>query len=760
MKRTLPILAALLLTPLAALHAADNPQPTRPDIVLADFEQGYGEWIAKGEAFSHPTTRVSGAKGFVGKGLADSSDPNKLILSGALTSPEFTIERRFIRFLVGGRGFDAGTSLQLLVDGRLEFYACGIGDKDLRPGVFDVSSFHGRKAQFVICDEGMWHSILVDELVASDSPGEGARIVQPRSECVPVDKQMDPSGRRYLVMPINNQAPMVQCLLEVDGQPKQDIALRLAIDFPVDFWASYPLDDWSGRKLRVLSIEEKEFRLHRSADGSVYFEEPTADWRKMSDQGLARVSPAPVISKGRSEDFMKRISLSAKPHDMEGVYQEPGRPQLSFTVKRGHSMDPNGLFFYEGLYHMFHQYNPLGLGQGNNQWGHATSPDLFHWTEQPIAIPAGLGWRNYSGSGVVDANNDSGLKQGAHSPILLFHSQDGRAATALAVSVDGGRSFQQSEKNPLFQTRHPWGHDPKVVWYEPEKKWVMIIHDMKDQVWGFDFYESKNLLDWKYLSTSQGWFETPDLFPLPLDGDRSKIKWIVQEVGHSYKIGDFDGRDFVPETEKLATFQGDFGAPQTFHNAPDGRRIMMGCLFGAQYSKDDPSLHVGGGMNIPVEATLRNSPTGPRLYLNPVKEIGTLVSNRRDFANVSLGELTAKLVGIQPDLFDIEFEWDAAQQKDFSLNIWDRKIFAFSAKDSTYSVEGQKRKVTPVNGTIKMRLICDRSLCSFYLNDGYEAGNRYLAGFRPECKQAVSIHGDGATVFKTFQVCALRPTWK
>ena len=100
-------------------------------------------------------------------------------------------------------------------------------------------------------------------------------------------------------------------------------------------------------------------------------------------------------------------------------------------------------------------------------------------------------------------------------------------------------------------------------------------------------------------------------------------------------------------------------------------------------------------MNIPVEVTLRTSPTGPRLYLNPVKEIETLVSQRHDFKNVPLGDLAAKLAGIKPDLFDIEFEWDAARQKDFQLNIWDRKLFAFNAKDSTYSVDGQQRKVEP-----------------------------------------------------------------
>jgi fructan beta-fructosidase len=718
-------LIALLMASLATLHSADQPPPsTKPDRVLADFEQGYGDWKAKGEAFNHPATDIcGGVKGFAGKGLADSWDPDRWSLAGTLTSPEFTIDRNFIRFLIGGRSDSSRTGLQLLIDGKPEFYAGGASDRQLRPGVFDVSAFQGRKAQLVINDAGVWEYVMVDDIVASDSPGEGVNVVHPISQCVPVDKEMDLAGARYLVLPINNLAPQVDCILEVDGRPKKNLQMRLAIDVPVDFWASYPLDDLSGQKLRFHSNKAAVFKDH-------------------------------------SEGFMKQICLSPQPRDQEGVYAEPGRPQLSFTVKRGHSMDPNGLCFYKGLYHLFYQYNAVNLMAGNQQWGHATSPDLFHWTEQPVAIPNELGWTAFSGSGVVDKNNDSGLKQGSDAPILLFYSQNCRSATALSYSVDGGKTFRQYEKNPLFLTQDPSGHDPKVVWYPKEEKWVMIIHDKRNDVYGFDFYESRNLLDWKYLSTSPGWFETPDLFVLPLDGDTNHMKWIVQECAHSYKIGDFNGRGFVPETEKLSTFQGNFGAPQVFDNAPDGRRIMMGCLFGVRYFKDDPSLPVGGGMNIPVEVTLRSSPTGPRLYLYPVKEIDTLVSARHNFKNITLDELAAKLADIKPDLFDLEFEWDATQQEDFRLSVWDREVFAFNAKDSTCSFSGEAHKVTPMDGTIKVRMICDRGLCSFYINDGYEAGNRYIGKFRPECKEALKLQGDPGQTFKTFQVRSLRPRWK
>ena len=761
MKYTIILLTAFLLAPLTVLHA-DDKQTTLPDIVLADFEQGYGNWVVKGVAFNHPTTRTQGATGFVGKGLANSSGERFSINAGSLTSPEFIIGRRYLRFLVGGRGFDAGTSLQLLIDGKLEFYACGAGDRQLQPVAFDVSSFQGRRGQVVICDEGMWHDVLVDDVVSSDSPGHEARVFQPRSQCVPLNKEMDLPGMRYLVVPVNNLAPMVQCMIEVDGKPVQDIAVRLAIDAPVDFWGSFPLGDLPGRKLRLHSIEEREVgRLHRAADGSVYYENPTANWKELSAEALARVSPAQVIPHSQAETFHAQISLSAEPRNMGEVYREPGRPQLMFTPKRGFNMDPSGLFYYDGLYHIFYNANPVGLQQGNNMWGHATSPDLFHWTEQPIGIPPGLGWRVYSGSALVDHDNVTGLKQGSHPPILLFHSQDGRAATTLAYSVDGGKTFRQYEKNPLFQTRHPWGHDPMVAWYGPEKKWVMVIHDFADERnerWGYDFYESKSLLAWKYLSTVPDCWETPDFFQLPLDGDRARMQWVLHEVNKSYQIGDFNGREFIASTGKQTTFLGNCLAPYTFDNAPDGRRIQVGST-GFNYFGHDPSLPVSGGITIPMEVTLRTSPNGPRLYLNPVKEIETLVSAQHRFERISIGELADKLSGIKPGLVDIEFEWDASQQKDFRLNIWDREIFAFNAKDTTYSVDGQKRKVAPVKGSIKVRLICDRSVCSFFINDGYEAGNRYLGGWQPEGNAALRLVGEAGQTFRSFRVSALRPIW-
>ncbi len=317
MKPVLTLLTALLLTPLAALHAAEtSSQLAKPDIVLADFEQGCGGWTVEGEAFNHPTTRSNGATRFVGKGLADSWDAERQVLKGTLTSLESTIERNFIRFLVGGQSINAGAGLQLLIDGKLEFFARGVGDRQLRPGAFDVSSFLGRKAQLVAFDGGMWDYVVVDEIIASDFAGQGARVHHPISQCITVDKQMDLAGMHYLTVPINNLAPMVDCVLAVDGKPKVDLKMCLAVDASVDFWASYPLDALNGQKLRFFTKE-------------------------------------PAVFKGHADDFLKQVYLSAQPYEMQGIYAERGRPQLSFNPKCGGIGDPNGLCFYKGLYHLF-----------------------------------------------------------------------------------------------------------------------------------------------------------------------------------------------------------------------------------------------------------------------------------------------------------------------------------------------------------------------------------------------------------------------
>jgi hypothetical protein len=89
-----------------------RPSTTRNDIILADFEgTDYGDWKVEGTAFgvgpAHGTVLdQQSVSGFFGKGLANSYHRGNKS-TGKLTSPEFTITRKYITFLIGGVRQDA-----------------------------------------------------------------------------------------------------------------------------------------------------------------------------------------------------------------------------------------------------------------------------------------------------------------------------------------------------------------------------------------------------------------------------------------------------------------------------------------------------------------------------------------------------------------------------------------------------------------------------------------------------------------------------
>lgn len=108
-------------------------------------------------------------------------------------------------------------------------------------------------------------------------------------------------------------------------------------------------------------------------------------------------------------------------------YNEPYRPQFHFSPKKGWMNDPNGLLYYNGLYHMYYQYNPGGNTWGNISWGHATSRDLAKWEEQPVALLARGYGKNvtemfFSGSAVADTQNTSGFGKKGKVPFVAMYT--------------------------------------------------------------------------------------------------------------------------------------------------------------------------------------------------------------------------------------------------------------------------------------------------------------------------------------------------
>ena len=142
--------------------------------------------------------------------------------------------------------------------------------------------------------------------------------------------------------------------------------------------------------------------------------------------------------------------------------------------------DPNGLIHNAGTWHMFYQSNPSGNVWGNLSWGHATSPDLLHWTEHQVALWHTDTEQIFSGSCVFDADNSSGLGSADWPPLVAIYTAaylpgsewQGRQAQALACSLDGGSHWTTYPGNPVLDRESSDFRDPKV--FRHGDGWVMV----------------------------------------------------------------------------------------------------------------------------------------------------------------------------------------------------------------------------------------------------------------------------------------------
>jgi len=317
------------------------------------------------------------------------------------------------------------------------------------------------------------------------------------------------------------------------------------------------------------------------------------------------------------------------------------RPRFHFAPARNWMNDPNGLIFYKGKYHLFFQYNPEGDQWGNMSWGHATSKDLIHWDEHPVAIAYTDTHAIFSGSAVVDYFNTTGfgtVENPAMVAIFTDHTHDGsRQAQSLAYSVDEGMTWTRYEGNPVLDLEMKDFRDPKVVWNTVNEAWVMSV--VKPQEFTVAFYQSRDLKSWELLSEfsnkngTDGVWECPDLFPLAVNNDPTQIKWVLfisvnpggvtGGSGTHYFIGDWNGREFIADdvTTRWLDYGRDNYAGVTFCDAPDNRRIYMGWMNNWEYAKEIPANPSRGSMTLPRELSLVTIDGQIALIQNPVKEI-------------------------------------------------------------------------------------------------------------------------------------------
>lgn len=324
----------------------------------------------------------------------------------------------------------------------------------------------------------------------------------------------------------------------------------------------------------------------------------------------------------------KELKLSGS-FDM--VNKESFRPVYHHTPAYGWMNDPNGMFYKDGVYHLYFQYNPYGSVWGNMHWGHSTSTDLMHWKFEGCAIVPDAWGAIFSGSCVVDHENTASFGKEA---VVAFYTSAKSTPwgdiqmQSMAYSLDNGKTFTKYEGNPILTSSEKDFRDPKVFWYAPGKHWVMILAVGQHM----EIYSSVNLKEWKKESefgamqgAHGGVWECPDLVEIPVEGTREK-KWVLicnlnpgGPFGGSaaqYFVGSFDGKKFVnesPTQKKWMDWGKDNYATVTWNNAPDGRCIALGWMSNWQYANNVPTRQYRSANTLARDLTLYRE--GQELYL-------------------------------------------------------------------------------------------------------------------------------------------------
>ena len=330
----------------------------------------------------------------------------------------------------------------------------------------------------------------------------------------------------------------------------------------------------------------------------------------------------------------KELKLSGS-FDMAN--KESFRPIYHHTPAYGWMNDPNGMFYKDGVYHLYFQYNPYGSVWGNMHWGHSTSTDLMHWKFEGCAIVPDAWGAIFSGSCVVDHENTAGFGKEA---VVAFYTSAKSTPwgdiqmQSMAYSLDNGKTFTKYEGNPILTSSEKDFRDPKVFWYAPGKHWVMILAVGQHM----EIYSSVNLKEWKKESefgamqgAHGGVWECPDLVEIPVEGTREK-KWVLicnlnpgGPFGGSaaqYFVGSFDGKKFVnesPTQTKWMDWGKDNYATVTWNNAPDGRCIALGWMSNWQYANNVPTRQYRSANTLARDLTLYRE--GQELYLKSTPSV-------------------------------------------------------------------------------------------------------------------------------------------
>ena len=484
----------------------------------------------------------------------------------------------------------------------------------------------------------------------------------------------------------------------------------------------------------------------------------------------------------------------------ENIYKEKYRPQFHFTPAKNWMNDPNGLIYHEGEYHLFYQYNPFGNRWGHMTWAHSVSNDLVHWTHLPIAIPEADNIMIFSGSAVVDKNNSSGFaRKPGEVPMVAIYTghfiadsskpENSMQAQYIAYSLDKGRTWTKYAKNPVLDLQKKDHRDPKVFWYEPDKKWVMLT--VLPQEHKVMFHSSINLKDWKHMSNfgpagdiNDIW-ECPDLLQVPVTEEKEKSKWVLinsQQTTMQYFVGNFDGTSFKNENPANKIYRPDMGpdyyAGVCYNQLPAGHApILLGWANNWKYANDIPTFPWKSAMALPRELSLQKENDQWILMQQPVHSLEKLRMDERVWKLFSV--TGTKKLPVSSQQFELETTITVSHKgkSGIKLAVGKENSFVIGYNASTGKLyidrsgcnnNGFHENFRPlsyyetplalINGRVNLRVFFDKSIVEVYANDGSAVMTAQL--FPAESENGIELFSEGGMgEFSNTRIWNMKSAW-
>jgi beta-fructofuranosidase len=437
---------------------------------------------------------------------------------------------------------------------------------------------------------------------------------------------------------------------------------------------------------------------------------------------------------GRDDNLQSRLSADAL------------RPQFHLLPAKNWMNDPNGPIFWNGMYHMFFQYNPNAAVWGDMHWAHAVSPDMIHWKHLPIALAPTPGWDDadgcFTGSAVDDHGTATFLYTGVKkSTPEMATLRDGhsnlREVQCLATSSDPELRSWTKWKTPVIEPPADpllTGFRDPFLWRVGDRWYLGVGSGMQKQGGRVLLYRSKDLRQWEYLhplatgkwtereninpvDSGEMW-ECPDFFPLG-----SKHVLLYSTAGKvAWETGELDPKELLFHPQRNGVL--DHGAYYAQKTQLDGKgnRILWGWI--PERRPDSELIAAGWAGCMALPRVLSLDQQGD-LQMHVAPETNSLRPDKKfSFSpNSSTEQRSLALQSLELKDLCGELRWTASAgpcslNLDDSAGPWWSLNLAPAVTGFALQINDQSLQVPPPSGASwHFHLFLDASVAEFFCND-------------------------------------------